>query len=452
VGVAWDEVDVDANGNNLLSAVTHYIVTWTDGTTAASSTIALADLASTAGPPLRYSTVISGLTNGVAYTVTVVARNGDGDSDASTSADATPAATALSDVVLNQSSVKVGSEKNFQFVATPLTADGGTPPNVTLTWMASAGSITQTGNFTAPTGPATVTVSVSATQAGTGATANDSATVEVLAPPAPKPPTPETENPLGDVPAAPPGSTEEAETTIVTPVEGGSVTSRDGAVTVDVKAGSVDAFVGLDVAPVADADVPPVPAALRLKTIGTVVDLTFTDPDGVPIDNFVAGKPVTVTIGYTDADALEASGARNLVIMKYDEAIGAWTALPTTVNLTAKTISAQVRSFSLFGIGAPVEVVVPAEPTATAVPPTAVPATATAVPPTAVPPTAVPPTAVPPTTVPATATPSPDVELPATGDVAPGMAAVIGLMMLGLALVGGGVAIVRRRQLREVSS
>ena len=101
------------------------------------------------------------------------------------------------------------------------------------------------------------------------------------------------------------------------------MTSKDGALTVEVRAGSVDTFVALDVAPVAHADVPPVPAALRLKTVGTVVALTFTDTDGTPIAGFVSGKPVTVTITYTDAHAAEANGPQNLVILKYDELVGA---------------------------------------------------------------------------------------------------------------------------------
>ena len=109
-------------------------------------------------------------------------------------------------------------------------------------------------------------------------------------------------------------------------------------------------------------------------------------------------------------DADDAGGAQNLVIMKFDEVTGDWVALPTTVNLAAMTISASVKTFSLFGVGIPIAA---DEVIATPVP---------------------------------TSTPSEEVSLPATGDVAPNKNAVIAFTILGLLLMTGGITVIRRWQ------
>ncbi|MCH8103798.1 MAG: LPXTG cell wall anchor domain-containing protein, partial [Chloroflexi bacterium] len=236
-------------------------------------------------------------------------------------------------------------------------------------------------------------------------------------------PTPLPVNPPGDIPPPPPPSVAGAEVEIITPVEGGSVTLETTGtaeepgrvITIDVPSSAVDEFVALDVAPVAAPSVPPVPAALRIRVSGTVVDLTFTDVDGNAIDDFVANRAITITISYTAADADEAGGAQNLVILKYDEVTEDWTALSTTVDLSNMTISASVKTFSLFGVGVP-EV---GEPAAAA-----------------------------------TATPRPpsEVTLPATGDVAPGNSPVIAFIVVGLLLMSGALIVIRRRQIARGQS
>jgi len=232
-------------------------------------------------------------------------------------------------------------------------------------------------------------------------------------------------NPPGPVPTPPPPDNVGGGTTVVTPVEGGTVETEDSSVTITIPPSAVDEFVIVDVSPIQPASVPEVPAALGVRvSTGGVVDITFKDSDGNPIDNFVAGRAITVTVKFTDAEAADAGGASNLVIMKYDENAGAWSKLNTTVDLLNKTLSAQVKSFSLFGVGVPEEVGVPE----IVVPPTPTPtATATAA-------------------ARATATPRPDVALPATGDVTPGAGTIMGFIVLGLIVLTSGVAIVRRRQ------
>lgn len=319
------------------------------------------------------------------------------------------AAGELKTVELDVAEITVSSGSSRTFTVVAKDADGAVAPNVSFEFsiVGGGGSITSGGVFTAPTGAATTSVQVVATQEGSPS-ATSTALVTVKAP-KPKPePTPAPVNPPGEIPAPPPSSTPGGVSETITPAEGGSVslTTTGGEVTIVVPVGAVDDFVALDVAPVASASVPSVPGALRIRVGSTVVDLTFTDTDGNPIDNFVANKAVTITISYTQADADEAGGAQNLVIMKFDKSTQTWSTLATTVNLANRTMSASVKSFSLFGVGIP-EVGDPASTDPTA-------------------------------------TPS-GISLPATGDVAPGNGAVIAFTLLGLLLMTGGITVIWRR-------
>ena len=67
--------------------------------------------------------------------------------------------------------------------------------------------------------------------------------------------------------------------TVITPAEGGSLTSTDGAVSVDVPVGAVTgAYMGVQIVPVSDADVPPPPLAFSVGS--RVVNIVFTDAAG----------------------------------------------------------------------------------------------------------------------------------------------------------------------------
>ena len=330
-----------------------------------------------------------------------------------------PTVPKLTTVELDVDEITVSSGATRTFVATAKDEIGDAfSGGVTFEFSVidSNGTIVpSTGVFTASTGPATTSVRVLATQGSL--TAEDTAIVTINSPPPVPVPTAAPVNPSVEIPPPPPPSVVGAEVETITPVEGGTVTLETTGtadeparqITIEVPSSAVDDFVALDVAPVAAASVPPVPAALRIRVSGTVVDLTFTDIDGNPIDNFVANRAVKITISYTTADADDAGGAQNLVIMKYDEVTGDWVALPTTVNLAGMTISASVKTFSLFGVGIP-EVSEPASPSATATP-----------------------------------RPPAEATLPATGDVAPGNNAVIAFTVIGLLLMTGGIALIRRR-------
>jgi len=442
ITASWNRVTTDASGNALLNAVSSYSVT------SIPSGPNQPVVKNTGLTDAVQSVTLTGLTNGTSYQFNVFASNSDGNSDFATSTAATPESAALDSVTLGLNAFTISANGTHRFTATPLTASGGTPPNVTITFSVSGGGSidANTGVYTAPDAAGTATVTVTASQSGTGASATDSVTVTVLAPPPAATPTPEPVNPPGPVPTPPPPDNVGGGTTVITPVEGGTVSTEDGSVSISIKPGSVTEFVAIDVSPIQAASVPEVPAALqmRVNTDG-VVDITFKDADGNPIDNFVSNRAITVTVRFTDAEAADAGGANNLVIMKYDENVGAWSKLTTTVDLFNKTLSSQVKTFSLFAVGIPGVLVQP-QPTATAT------ATATVAQPTATA-TVVQPTAT--ATVAAglpTATPRTDVVLPATGDVAPGAGAIMGFIVLGLLFVTSGVAIVRRRQVARARS
>jgi len=153
-------------------------------------------------------------------------------------------------------------------------------------------------------------------------------------------------------------------------------------------------------------------------------ELNVTDSAGAALADTSFKAPISISINYSDADALAVGDPSKLAIMKYDSGLSAWAPLATSFDPVAKTVSAQVQRLTFFALIG--EGIVPT-PTATPVPPTAVP-------PTAVPPTAVPPTAVPPTAVPPTATAVP----PATGDVSPGSGLLVGMLLVAMVLMGAG--------------
>jgi hypothetical protein len=110
-------------------------------------------------------------------------------------------------------------------------------------------------------------------------------------------------------------------------VSGGQLTSADGQVSIVVPAGAVGADTIFSVFPVAS---PPA------GTVGSAYDL---EPSGL-----VFAEPVTLTF----QDDLADSTAVDLVIATY--AGGAWSAVPSTVSVSAGTVSAPVMHFSLWGL------------------------------------------------------------------------------------------------------
>ncbi len=263
-------------------------------------------------------------------------------------------------------------------------------------------------------------------------------------------PTPVPTNPPGEPPVFPtpePGAGPSPQ--LITPVEGGIVSSEDGDVLIEILPSSVTDWQGLKVERLDLASLPPPDEGFRFGS--NAFEVTFTDADGRPIERFRLKRSAVIKIKYT---AEEARFAYNLVILKYGTGSSAWVQLNTAVDLVTRTLTARVSYFSKFVIGIPASVgvpvptatpVSPVPPTPTPIPtqiptpspvstpvptPTLVPlptATPTLAPPTATPvpvpsPTLIPvstATSVPPTSVPPTATSVPPTRVPGIPPVPP---------------------------------
>lgn len=357
IDVIVDEPLVDDLGNALFDPVTAYeFVAFADAEEKLRQTFTLSEMEQLNTSPPEYQATLTGLTNGTVYTVTVASINVDGTGAATTSAQTvTPVDTAMVSINTGLNGFTISSLRTTRFGAFPLTSSGTPAPDVNLTWESSGGSIDEFGLFVAPVGPTQVTISLTGHQPSTGATSTADLIVTVLEPPAP-PPTPEPVNPSGPIPDPPPSTIDGAATGIITPEQGAVVSSSDGATTVRIRPSTVSEFLVIQIAEIQPEQVPEVSTGVRLITLGDpVLELSFTTPDGAPVPDFIADRAVEITFRYTDAQAEAAGGALNLVVMKYDEEIGAWSKLNTQVDLMAKTLTAFVKRFSLFTVGTEID-------------------------------------------------------------------------------------------------
>lgn len=358
IDVIVDEPLVDDLGNALFDPVTAYeFVAFADAEEKLRQTFTLSEMEQLNTSPPEYQATLTGLTNGTVYTVTVASINVDGTGAATTSAQTvTPVDTAMVSISTGLNGFTISSLGTTRFGAFPLTSSGMPAPDVNLTWESSGGSIDEFGLFVAPVGPTQVTISLTGHQPSTGAASTADLIVTVLEPPAPPPPTPEPVNPPGPIPDPPPPTIDGAATGIITPEQGAVVSSSDGATTVRIRPSTVSEFLVIQIAEIQPEQVPEVPTGVRLITLGgPVLELSFTTPDGAPVPDFIADRAVEITFRYTDAQAEAAGGALNLVVMKYDEEIGAWSKLNTQVDLMAKTLTAFVKRFSLFTVGTEID-------------------------------------------------------------------------------------------------
>ena len=180
--------------------------------------------------------------------------------------------------------------------------------------------------------------------------------------------------------------------------------SLEGGVTVHVPAAAPTGVGSLRYSPKTTVDFPSLPNGLNYGN--TLFELTILDPSGSRIHDYRFATTIAITVKYTEDDVLVAGGnPADLVLQKYDTAFQRWTALGTTFNPAAKTVTAKVSSLSLFafiGSGLPR---IP-DPTSVA---TSIPATATAT-----------------------------LLLPTPGDVVPGFGLLIGMLIAAATLVAAG--------------
>jgi hypothetical protein len=301
-------------------------------------------------------------------------------------------------------------------------------PGITYSWFASGGSIsppTGTGRpvatYTAPSSSGSFTIDLEVKQDGvtickwdmTAPSRKTQANVAVQAP-APTPtPTPPVVNPPGPVPTIVP-QTPGATLSVVTPAQGGTLAPPSiPGLEITVPAGAVNNYAGVQVVPV-DLSKVPAPPAGAFKVGSTVVDIKFTDVNGVAQSATTLGKPAQICIPYTDADLNGAfGGPGGLTIWRYDAVAGVWVPLLTTVDPVKKVLCTNSSNFSLFAVGLAPAPAGTATPTATPTPPPA-----------------------------PTATPTP--KPPVTGDFSAGSGTLVFVALFGAALVVTGLFAMRR--------
>jgi len=265
----------------------------------------------------------------------------------------------------------VAPSSDIPLTALPVAQDGTENPylpGVTYAWSVISGS----GSLSSATARETVlTVGSSAGDVVVKVIASqlyaadvmDTTTVTVVAPAAPPEPTVAPVNPPEETPVPVlPTPVAGVEQTVVTPAEGASLETTDGDASIDIPPGATtDAYLGVQIVPVeedvvVDPDtgeetvVPPPPLAFSVGS--TVINIVFTDDQGVPLTNVVLDRPVQVCVAYTDEDAAAADGgAFGLEMLRYADPPGEWVALNTTVDPLNKKLCAYTTRFSLFAVG-----------------------------------------------------------------------------------------------------
>ncbi|HZQ99921.1 MAG TPA: hypothetical protein VFC93_14020 [Chloroflexota bacterium] len=71
--------------------------------------------------------------------------------------------------------------------------------------------------------------------------------------------------------------------------------------------------------------------------------------DGRQLSRFA--KPLRLVVGYDDADLAAVKGRATALRLFYQDAVGSWVMIPTTVDTAARTLSASVDHFTTFAVG-----------------------------------------------------------------------------------------------------
>ena len=374
------------------------------------------------------SIVVTGLTNGTAYTFTVKATNSVGDSAASSASSAVtpvdvPTGKVLSNI-LASSSLTLQPGQVVALSVSPIDEDGNVDqsmPNITYTWSAgSCGSLSSTSIqspvFTATSGSCSGQIGVHAVQGDSSQVpASDRIIlVTVTAPAAPAAPTAVPVDPTS-VPVIVPAGLSADDVSVILPSTGGafSVPQAGGdtgaPIAISIPGGAIDSGTAsaVNIVVISTADVPAPPDAATegvtsntFRFGSTVIDIQWYDDDGSALSSFSLNRPAQICVPFVQSDIDGAEGGPDgLAIWRYNGT--EWVELNSTVNISNGTVCANTSNFSSFALGLAVEP--PSEEIVVE-----------------------------------------PVILPVTGDYTPGVSSLILAMLAGFALIGTGVFTARR--------
>ena len=125
--------------------------------------------------------------------------------------------------------------------------------------------------------------------------------------------------------------------------------SPDGAITINLAAGTVDSNVNLSYEKLRPEQAPALPAGFVASD--KLFNLSLTSEDPAAAGPVSLAQPITITVRLSPEDIAAADGvATNIDIQHFDDDEGRWDALPTDVDLADRVARTEVRSLSIFGL------------------------------------------------------------------------------------------------------
>jgi len=398
------------------SAITSYTVSATPGSASA-----------TTSNGSTLSIIVTGLTNGTAYTFTVLATNGDGNSTASSASSAVtpvdiPAGQHLTNL-LTSSSLSLQANQVVALTVTPKDEFGKVNqgmPAITYTWIAgSCGSLSSTSIqspiFTASGSGCTGEIAVHAVQGNASQVPSSNRIISIsVAAVQPAPVSTVVPVDPATIPVIVPAGLSAADVSVILPTTGGafSIPQASGdtgaPIAISVPGGAIDSGTAsaVNIVVVSTADVPGPPesategASSNTFMFGsTIIDIQWYDESGSALSTIRLNKPAQICMPFVQSDVDGADGGpEGLSIWRYNGT--EWVELNSSVNISNGTVCANTSNFSSFALGLAV-----APPSEEVIAP---------------------------------------VKLPVTGDYTPGVSSLILAMLAGFALIGTGVFTARR--------
>ncbi|MGE5483879.1 MAG: right-handed parallel beta-helix repeat-containing protein [Ignavibacteriales bacterium] len=125
---------------------------------------------------------------------------------------------------------------------------------------------------------------------------------------------------------------------------GGTVALPDNSAAVTLPPAAVAEDVKVTIAPVTEVTQP---TQGMVKIGNKIYEITIEKPDGGKVTSF--SKPITLTFQYSDEE-LAGTSPEDLKVFYWDEAAGAWVAIPSTVDPVTKTVVGTTDHLTVFAL------------------------------------------------------------------------------------------------------